>query len=126
MNKHTWVENLKKSGIKVAHPGGGRFINHEGRCIVMGSPYYNSNAKVGDLVFIGEVGDSIHDRGELIRLTELVGDVGRFEYIYGNHRSKRSWLKVYGSAARTVGWFMYGANFFDHKIPDDLYFHRHD
>jgi hypothetical protein len=123
--KERWIENLRNTGvIKAAHPNDG-WVDRDNNIIQFVYPYFNDDAGVGSLVAIG--GPTDRDI-RLVRLTIMIDPVlgfapkWGFEDIYGKFKSKKEWLKVHGAAAQTIGWFLYGAPYFDSTIPDDLYF----
>jgi len=126
-DERIWVKNLRSAGIKAAHPNDG-WVDRDKNTITLMYPQFNDNAGVGSLIMLGWPGDSIYDKGILIRLIKKIDNTlgrvpkWRFNYVYGKYKTKREWLNKHGAAARTIGWFMYGGKYFDSVIPDRLYF----
>ena len=51
-NEQKWVEELRKSGFKAAHPNDG-WVNRENNEVHFAYPQFNDGATIGDLVMLG-------------------------------------------------------------------------
>ena len=67
----TWVAQLRKQGIKAAHPNDG-WVDREALTIHFAYPQFNDGAGIGDLVMLGWPGE----KPEKLRLVRLIGTTG--------------------------------------------------
>ena len=52
-NRRNWIEQLKNSGVKAAHPDDG-WVDRENNIVIMCYPYFNDELSIGDILALGD------------------------------------------------------------------------